>query len=408
MAWRSIFPAQSIATLAPQQRLLVVKNRAAFAARYGSGLSAQIAGEFQLASGLRDSGELIKLEDATQSTVLEFAYSDDPDLRWPARADGQGSSLQIVDLAADPAEPFSCAPSVRIHGSPGADDRQPGPPIVINEILSRPVAPQLDAVELYNAGVTPVTLEHLYLSDAAAESLAKFQLPAVVLGPGEYLVLDARDFGAGGPEGPGSFGLSGTHGDQLFLTQGDANGPGWFVDHVEFPAAASGESFGRSRYTVGGMAPLLSSSLRAANGEFRVGPVVLSEVHYHPAAPSATALAIDPTLTADDLEFVELHNPMSQSVALGGWQLRGDVDYDFTPQDILAPGETLLLVPFNPLRPDNAARVAAFRAIRTGDDGSLVGRLCRRVGQCGAASHALSARYTPGGRTGLHPPAAGR
>ena len=348
------FAQSSVSSLAAQQRLVIVKDQAAFLARYGNEFAGQIAGEFQMASGLRDSGEVIKLEDATQSTVFEFAYGDDPDQRWPGRADGWGSSLQIVDLDEDPALSTNWQASVRIHGTPGQADTVVAPSLEISEILSRPASPPLDAIELLNTGSTVVNLGSFFLTDDPTEGLAKFRLPSMNIAAGAYWVVDEEDFGE-------AFGLSGTQGDQLYLTWGPADRPTLFVDSVSFPAAAPGESFGRSVYPVSGMAPLTSPSLGSANGTFRVGPVVISEVQYHPTAPSEAALVLDPELTTDDLEYVELHNSATEAIPLLNWRLRGDVDFDFAADQQLAAGETVLLISFNPAKPENANRLAAFR-----------------------------------------------
>ena len=73
--------------LSPGERILVVRDVAAFESRYGSGLP--IAGIFQNDTGLSNSGETIKLDDATGSTIVEFTYDDRGD--WPTRADGPGA-----------------------------------------------------------------------------------------------------------------------------------------------------------------------------------------------------------------------------------------------------------------------------------------------------------------------------
>jgi hypothetical protein len=90
--------------------------------------------------------------------------------------------------------------------------------------------------------------------------------------------------------------------------------------------------------------------------------VLISEVMYQPPAPSAAALAIDPTIGAGDLEFVEIANPTGLLIDLTNWRLRGGVDYDFAAGLQLASGQSLLVLPFNPDNPQNANRVAAFRA----------------------------------------------
>ena len=47
---------------------------------------------------------------------------------------------------------------------------------------------------------------------------------------------------------------------------------------------------------------------------------------------------------------------------LTNWRIRGGADYEFEAGTSLASSETLIVVPFNPTNPDNANRLAAFRA----------------------------------------------
>ena len=105
-----------------------------------------------------------------------------------------------------------------------------------------------------------------------------------------------------------------------------------------------------------------SVTLGAANSGPRVGPLVISEVHYNPGTPSPAALAIDATLTGDDLEFVEVLNPTANSVNLQQWRIRGGVDIDFSSDTTLAAGQTLVVVAFDPDNPANQSRREAFLA----------------------------------------------
>ena len=57
----------------------------------------RVAGEFENGTSLANGGERIKLEDADGNTILEFRYDDQAP--WPTRADGAGSSLQVVNWA---------------------------------------------------------------------------------------------------------------------------------------------------------------------------------------------------------------------------------------------------------------------------------------------------------------------
>lgn len=91
------FAGSAITTLAPGARVLVVKNLAAFQARYGTGLP--IAGEF-LSGNLSNSGEIIKVSFGAGTAIREFAYADD--VPWPSGTDGQGAPLALVHPASIP------------------------------------------------------------------------------------------------------------------------------------------------------------------------------------------------------------------------------------------------------------------------------------------------------------------
>ncbi|MES2706014.1 MAG: lamin tail domain-containing protein [Verrucomicrobiota bacterium] len=87
-------------TIAPGARLLVVKNRAAFEAKYGPGLP--IAGEYLNSSsnGLSNSGETLSLSLGASQVLRSLSYGTDPP--WPAAADGDGSSLTLTAPAGNP------------------------------------------------------------------------------------------------------------------------------------------------------------------------------------------------------------------------------------------------------------------------------------------------------------------
>ena len=66
-------------------------------------------------------------------------------------------------------------------------------------------------------------------------------------------------------------------------------------------------------------------------------PVVISEVNYHPAPP--TAAEQDAGWASDDFEFIEIYNPNTTPASLVGAKLSGGVDFDFLTGDLqtLAP-----------------------------------------------------------------------
>ena len=133
-------------------------------------------------------------------------------------------------------------------------------------------------------------------------------------------------------------------------------------DSVEFGATFTGESLGRLPDGTGRLTRLASTSVGSANGEAEVGPLVISEVNYHPESPNSAALAIDSTLTENDLEYIETANPTSAAIDLTNWRIRGEADYDFVAGTTLAAGEAILVISFDPADPLNANKLAAFEA----------------------------------------------
>lgn len=113
-------------TLAPGERILLVKNAAAFSLRYGN--AGRVAGEYT--GNLDNAGEQVTLAYLGQN-VQDFAYSDgshpltgqtvDP---WPTAADGNGSSLVLMNPTLAPVEALASnwRASIRKAGSPGQAD----------------------------------------------------------------------------------------------------------------------------------------------------------------------------------------------------------------------------------------------------------------------------------------------
>ena len=102
-----------LASLAPGQTTVLVNNRDLFESRYG--VVAAVAGEY--AGAFANSGETVRLVDRLGATIAEFAYSDDAP--WPATADGDGPSLQIVNRLAAPARRATGMASAVTDGTPG-------------------------------------------------------------------------------------------------------------------------------------------------------------------------------------------------------------------------------------------------------------------------------------------------
>ena len=119
-----------------------------------------------------------------------------------------------------------------------------------------------------------------------------------------------------------------------------------------------------------------TSSFGSANGDAQVGDLVISEVNYHPEDPSAAALAIDPLLTDNDLEYIEIANPTSAAIDLTNWRIRGESDFDFAAGTSLAAGAAIVVVTFDPADAANANKLAAFQAhYNIGSGVTIVGGL---------------------------------
>ncbi len=355
-----VFPAATM--LGPGQRLLVVQDSGAFQLAYPTIDAAAIAGQY--VGKLSNGGERVKVVDAGGETIFDFDYTDgDP---WSIAPDGSGATLQLVDEVGTPPgrldKHYSWRASGPSGGTPAAAKVDPIG-IKINEVLAHTDAPLLDSIELHNTTSQPIDVSGWYLSDSGGTPL-KFQIPAgTVIAAGGYVVFDENDFNPTPlTPGPNDFALSGSHGDSVWLVIANPAGTSveTIVDAVDFGASFNGVSLGRLPDGSGRLAPLAQRSLGAANGDHAIADVVITEVNYHPDLPSSAALQIDPTIGRSDLEFVELHNHTSAAVDLNLWRLRGDRDFDFA-QEVLAGGETLLLVSFDPDDVADANRMAAFR-----------------------------------------------
>jgi hypothetical protein len=335
----------ALAGLAPGQRAIVVRNREAFLSRY-PGLESSIAGEY--AGQLSGGGDRLTLVGPAGETVFDVGYSS----AWQPITDGLGFSLVLRDERTDPAtigDPARWRRSSRPGGSPGALDPEPtNEPahIVINEFLAAASTDGGDWIELFNPGDHDADVSGWFLTDTLAEPRLA-QLPAGSHVPARgYLVIPRKVF----TPSPGvGFGLS-ANGDQVWLLSADASGnlTGW-LHGGSFGASLRDISYGREVTADGRefFALQATPTPGVANAGPLVGPVILSEL-----APSRSIAA--GAIGLRDA-FIELANITSSPVPLFDavasnrtWHLRGDVDFEFPPGLVLAPGERVLVVEFDP------------------------------------------------------------
>ncbi len=349
------FPAGS--TIAPGGFLLLVaapntSNYAGFRTHYGLDTSVSIVGPYS--SKLSNNGEILQLLDSGGGTLFQFAYGVDGD--WPDRADGGGSSLELEKpletLPVDYGNDKKWRSSKNYRGSPGKAGLSLKKSVVINEVLSHTDPPQYDSIELFNSSDAAVAIGGWWLSDFSDQNYFKYQIPAgVTLQSGEYIVYNETHFNpTPTTPGPNDFSLNGAHGDEAYLMGKTSDGIVYFADNVQFPAQKNGESFGLYPNGSGVLAPMETLTLGEMNSDPRVGPLVISELHYNPGA----------MLNANELEFVEIYNPTFQTVSLNNWTVGEGVNFAFPAGTSIPALECLLVVPFSPTDPSSATARANF------------------------------------------------
>ena len=111
------FAGSAVTSLAPGGRVVVVKNVAAFEARYGTGLP--VAGAYP--NSLDNAGERIVLA-AGGATARDFTYDDAPP--WPVSPDGDGPTLVLANPSANPDHGVAAnwRASAVIGGTPGLEE----------------------------------------------------------------------------------------------------------------------------------------------------------------------------------------------------------------------------------------------------------------------------------------------
>lgn len=350
-------------TVAPGARLVVCRDRTKFIARYGN-LPNLAAGTYS--GRLADDGETVVFVGADATELFRVQYRPDGD--WPSRAAGLGSSLEVIDPDGNLNDPANWRSSAEYLGSPGRAGVGPQRQILINELLAHTDPPLEDAVELVNTTDQPINVGGWYLSDSRSNP-TRYRIPSPFIVPARgYAVVYEYQFNSPRPApGDNPFTYNSSQGEEAVLLSADANGtPLLWMDAISFEATANGVSLGRFPDASGRLVPMsdltFGTSVRAGDNplrlaEFRtgagasnayplIGPVVFNRIQYRPAAGGD--------------EFLELVNSTGSNIPLydplnpgNRWKIAGGVDFTFTELVVLAPGETVLVVPTDP---------AAFRA----------------------------------------------
>lgn len=117
------FAGSAVTSLAPGARVVVVKNQAAWAARYGEAFpDAAVAGAWEAGQSLNNAGEQVKVSFGAGTAIRDFVYDDTSP--WPDGADGTGHGLVLINPAARPdhGDAAHWRLSALRHGAPGRSD----------------------------------------------------------------------------------------------------------------------------------------------------------------------------------------------------------------------------------------------------------------------------------------------
>lgn len=331
--------------LAGGEYILVVKDISAFAARYG--IDFNIAGQYS--GSLDNRGERIELKDAAGGTIHDFQY----ETGWYDVTDGLGFSLTVKDPTGAAPDDWKnksgWRPSAGVDGSPGWDDigliPDPGA-AVINEVLAHSHAGAADWIELHNTTEVAIDIGGWFLSDSN-NNFMKYEIATgTTIEPNGYVVF-YEDLHFDNPGEPGCivpFALS-ENGETLYLHSGQDGVLTGYSEQEKFGASETGIAFGRYRKSTGtyNFVAMSRNTPGQANAYPKVGPLVISEIMYHPDIEA-------------DAEYIELYNRSSSPVTLAEydseqsiyvpWRFTDSdgISFDFPLDTTMAAGEYLLLV----------------------------------------------------------------
>lgn len=299
--------------------IVVVQNQVEFRAAYPD-FAGTIAGVF---TGILDNaGERIELVDAVGALIHNFNYKDS----WYDITDGYGFSL----TSKDPAETdmglwddkSGWRPSAAAGGSPGQEDTGIIPAIgsvVINEVLAHSDTNQYDWIELYNTTEEDINIGGWFLSDNNNDDLArkKYEIPegTIIKADGYRVFYENQTFGNSSAPGCNTpFQLS-ENGETVYLQSGGNGVLTGYCQEEQFGASVRDVAFGRYCKSTGSFNFVAMSTntpgysiLPYANAYPKVGPIVITEIMYHPQ-------------TNADAEYVELQNISDASVTLYDWTM---------------------------------------------------------------------------------------
>ena len=394
---------------------VIVKDPEAFAVRYPSVTPVGTFG-----GSLDNGGEQLVLVSSSGSTIVDLTYDDTG--QWSGRADGAGSSLELLDSLISVNDPNNWRPSSEFNGTPGIAGAGPDNRIVINEVLTHSDLPDKDTIELYNTTGGTLDIGGWILSDKNSV-YTSFSIPATSISADGYATFDEDQFNPTPTNVIGNYsgtpvaapttvtltahglatgdtitieGYAGTgaYNDSFEVTVVDVNTVtidtpyldnngtkgNWISGRPFALSGSNGEDLWLLETDLSGRPVRFVDRVdfaAAFNGEtlgrWPNGAGTGTLVSMSPNTLGATNLGaqVGPVIISEImyqpvvaaggmLEFIEICNTGSVTENLAEWRLRGGADFDFTSAHSLAPGGLLVIVAFDPLT--QPTETAAFRA----------------------------------------------
>jgi hypothetical protein len=314
------FPSNT--TLAARGFAVVAANVSDFRSIYTA--LPTVFGPFANSNGLQNSSGTLRLRNKADAVVFEMNYRGEPP--YPPQADGAGHSLVLARPSYGERDPRAWAASSATGGNPGSADLQSSQTyrnLLINEILAHTDLPEVDFVELYNYGTTPLNVSGVILTDDPDTN--KFVIAAgTSIPPQGFLVFTEAQLG---------FALSAS-GETLYAKHPSGRA---VIDVIRFGAQENGVATGRYPDGARSFSRLAVPTPGAPNAATRARGVVINELMFDPISGDA------------DDEYVELRNRLPMSVDLGGWRLRDGISFDI-PDGTIIPANGYLVIARNALR----------------------------------------------------------
>ena len=214
--------------------------------------------------------------------------------------------------------------------------------VVINEVLSNS-GEETDWIEIHNRTLDAVDIGGWFLSDDLSQ-LAKYRISAGTIIPGNgYLIFyEDSNFGTTSidPNKLEGFALSDT-GETVYLSSAVDDQLSGYLFKEDFGPSQEGESIGyyfKSSSNSYNFVAQTAHSQAAPNYGPRVGPIVISEIMYHPGGDA-------------DSEYIELQNITESPVTLFdpakglAWRISNGIEFEFPSASplTLTPGQRIIL-----------------------------------------------------------------